>query len=184
MVVKLPKSNIDKNGLIRRNGKLVSSLKGSSTQADSTRYIGNLFNYSTNSWWCSNPIASSYFTIDFIKPIFITNYTFEVYDWTSNGAYPKAWEGVGILNNEQKIAQISNSGLNQNVHVKTFPTLTTGPFKSIRFTHTGNNLRGDNYFCIGKLDIFGFYESDVYYRSKCLNKNRSRLFILIIVLMS
>lgn len=184
MVVKLPKSNIDKNGLIRKNEKIVSSIKGSSVQDDTIRYVGNLVNYSKSEIWCSKPLPNSYFVVDFIKPIFITNYTFEVYDWGALADYPKAWEGVGTLNEEERtFASVNNSGINQSNRVKTFQTSTTGPFKSIKFTHVGVDFGGNYYFCLGKFDVFGFFESDVYHRSMCAYKKHPKTCVLFVVLM-
>ena len=166
-MIKFPKSNTDNNGLIRSNKRLVSSMKSSSLESGTTKYIGNLVNYSTSYWWCSRNTANSYFYIEFIKPICITNYSLEVYDWGNIQAYPVSWKGIGRSSNKQEtFTVISSSGINRNNRIKTYKTLTSGPFKSIQFIQTGPNLRGDYYFCLGKLDIFGSYDPDKSSRSK------------------
>ena len=184
MVLILPKSETDKNGLMRRNVKLVSSIGCSTMQANTEKYVGNLINYSTDYLWCSESISNSYFYINFVKPIFITNYTLETFDWGIKNHYPQAWEGIGTLDNQaQTIAKVSNSGISQAQQVKTFKTLTTGPFNYIKFTQIGKTPIDGYHFCLAKFEIFGFFENDVYHRSKCVIRHKqSKLFIAVILM--
>ena len=155
----ISKSLKDNIGLIR-DASIVKKLVGSSTQKDTNKYISNIISYDSSYWWCSEPMTNSYFDMEFKFPIYIFNYSFEVYSsWGNPGSYPQSWIGIGTYKEvTTEIDEVTSSGLNNVNTLKVYKTKNSGPFTALRYTMTGTNQEGGKHFCLGKLDIFGYYK--------------------------
>ena len=170
MVKILPKEPGDINGLIHAYPKLFS-IKASSS------YVGtpeNMITQSTN-YWCSNNNENEYFTLSFSKPIYITNYTFRVLDWskTNNMDYPKQWYGKGKYGKDEILmTSITKSGIVHQKLMNTYATNTTGPFSEITMTHYGMNYRDKLYFCLNKIELFGYLYKEIFCKT-----TRRRFFV-------
>ena len=163
MIFKLPKNDADYKGLIFSGYPIVSSIKASSFQDDTTRYPGNLINYSTDQWWCSNPIENSYFELTFKIPVYIVNVSFRVREWGNSQHYPINLEMTGSLNKNKEIisGEIQNIWLNNITLSRTQSTSNVGPFNEFKVKQIGKNFIQSEYFCLAKFDIFGY--TDLYF---------------------
>ena len=171
MDLAFPKSSTDNNGLIRADQSIVSKIEASSVESGTTKYVSNLISYSSTYWWCSDPIENSYFNIEFKIPIYVFNYSFDVYSWGNPEAYPLSWNVTGTRKGATlKISEVDSSGLNNYNTIKTFKTTKKGPFSSLRFTMTGVNQLNRNHFCLAKFDIFGYYGISNILCKTCLRK--------------
>ena len=148
----------------------------------------DLYKSEGQSNWCSQDIPSSYFILSFFKySVEITNYTFITRNYNIDH-FPKNWkvEGANDGINWQYIDhETDQSDLSQLSVMKTYKVKSPGRYKYFKFEHNGTNSRGFNFFCLGKVDIFGkLYgaRSDKECTSKRKGKENKLLIFILIVL--
>ena len=178
---KLPRSENDSIGLIHENSKIVSSISAS-IQSGTTKYIGNIINYSaTNSWWCGQTNSYGFFEISFTRPSFIFNCSFSTHTWKQNlQSHPQQLLIEAFLNNELvSSTKISKTGLNPECLSRTFALNHIGLIDSLKISQTAPNYNGDKTFCLYKFDVFGFSGS---FPTICQRTSISRYFLVYLII--
>ena len=157
-----PKSHNDTTGLFHQYPNLVLSIKSSSIEPGTTKYIGNIINYSApNSWWCSDAILDSHFIIKLAKPLLLTSMAFSTLDFSIHSAHHDHPIKLKIeTSHKGHISDVSSieTGLSPSVLSKTFPSFLVGPIDSIKVSMPEKNYIQNNNFCLSKFDVFGIIQ--------------------------
>lgn len=165
--------NDDINGIIHYMqtiyGSKVQSLvkmENSTVQVDYMRWRDaealiryDLYKSEGPSNWCSENKPNSYFILSFSRHLIeMTNYTFITRNANEADDFPANWkvEGSNNKNDWQYIDhKTSQSALRQLSVMKTFKVQKPGKYKYFKFEHNGTGSGGRNFFCLGKIDVFG-----------------------------
>ena len=160
MVIITAKKQGDMIGLVHVYPNIFT-INASSFQPNTEKYPGNMINYTTDYWWCSDLTALQSFALHFAKPIYITNYTFQVLEWPEYRDYPLQWKMIGINNNiEREISSVDASGFAPGILTLTYNPTSKGPFRGINTTMYGKNYNKGQVFCLSKIEIFGYFNDE------------------------
>ena len=184
-MIRYPSNETDDDGIIHeiRRTNLNEfyhfvGITASSTQVDERNWGTEkvLLNYDLpldQTWnnWCSTNTPNSSFIISFHQfRLRITNYSMrsrgtDVFDM------PKSWVVEGSNDNttwkyiDQQLVTTCFKEINK---VHTFQVSHSGLYRYFRFTHHKTNHHERNFFCLGKVDLFGISKSD---SISCINKD-------------
>ena len=141
------------NGILRNIPETSFSLTNSSI--DSVSYLKYIVQNETTKYWCSNNNTWQYFVVDF-KGIYVSldRYSIKAGEWIHN--FPQRWSVAGFDGvSWHNISNVEKSGLEKALDKGNYMTFNRNFFKSFKFTHTGPNEKGNNYFCICCFEMFG-----------------------------
>ena len=176
----IARSSIDRIGLIHRNSSIVASISSSSVQDTNSgeiRYVGNLINYTaTESSFCSINEPNQFFDISFVKLIHIYNISL----YATLKEYPQSINIQGYNGGEQCYSKTYHVSMSKAKEIITFPTLNCGPFDRLSIQMIGENGYKNNYFCLNKFDIFGFFTVYLSYRKKNYISSRSLIIMFML----
>lgn len=132
--------------------------------------------------WCSKKMQNGSFILSFPKNrIFPASYTLQT---GNQNSYPITWivEASNDLESWAILSEENNEILKEKLKSSTFNFYKNESYKHFRFTQLYGNAGVESYFCLKKLEMFGFVinESKLTCRSKCA---RSNGFVIVLVLL-
>ena len=116
---------------------------------------------SGDGYWCS-AYGDTLFTLHFENhPFYIKKYSLSVLNW-GLPQQPKAWNVSTVFNGTKFIIDSIKESNLKGKEAKLYSRfLIYGPLKELTFEMTDYSYNNDLYFCINKIELFGYLSSNI-----------------------